>query len=244
MGAFEDFTSIQFEKIVVLNIKACKLTVAVSQNKNYKATKKHNRGTLFFYTKSKIPQDINFKIQTLSQALSRQLYVSLSFKKCKKLHEKQKSRRFGYSISAPVSALTLRPALHFASWVTAVGKKKVKMLLKSCCVALTLIIQLFCDQMSSNFSSSFFNSFCVQRINDLTYFIVIITSLYLYLHHPMITMKSAHGLHQCAVTFLSNLLFSIVLALLYWVRSTFCAHWTELQTAVMQREIHLSKLAV
>lgn len=124
MGAFEDFTSIQFEKIVVLNIKACKLTVAVSQNKNYKATKKHNRGTLFFYTKSKIPQDINFKIQTLSQALSRQLYVSLSFKKCKKLHEKQKSRRFGYSISAPVSALTLRPALHFASWVTAVGKKK------------------------------------------------------------------------------------------------------------------------
>lgn len=118
------------------------------------------------------------------------------------------------------------------------------MLLKSCCVTLTLIIQLFCDQMSSNFSSSFFNSFCVQRINDLTYFIVIITSLYLYLHHPMITMKSAHGLHQCAVTFLSNLLFSIVLALLYWVRSTFCAHWTELQTAVMQREIHLSKLAV
>lgn len=71
MGAFEDFTSIQFEKIVVLNIKACKLTIAVSQNKNYKATKKHNRGTLFFYTKSKIPQDINFKIQTLSQALSR-----------------------------------------------------------------------------------------------------------------------------------------------------------------------------
>lgn len=46
MGALKISAVCSLRKMVVLNVKACKLILEVPQNKNYEPIKKHNRGAL------------------------------------------------------------------------------------------------------------------------------------------------------------------------------------------------------